>query len=118
MRHIDCVRRCCMSLSHATEHMQWGGLVFKVAEKVFAWLALEPGKTWLCFKCTPEEFAELTEREGIIQAPYFARNHWVALETEDALPVRELDQRLRRSYELVVEKLPKKTRAAITQAHL
>jgi hypothetical protein len=37
----------------------------------------------------PEEFAELVERPGIIQAPYFARNQWVALETEDALTAAE-----------------------------
>jgi len=94
--------------------MQWGGLVFKVAGKVFAVLALEPGATWLSFKCTPEEFAELTEQVGVIQAPYFAKNHWVALETEDALPVGELESRLKRSYELIVDKLPKKTRASLS----
>jgi predicted DNA-binding protein (MmcQ/YjbR family) len=37
------------------------------------------------FKCTPEEFTELQERDGIIPAPYLARAHWVALERYDAL---------------------------------
>ena len=60
-------------------------LVFKIGGKIFAILALEPAKIWLSFKCDPEQFAELVERPGIIQAPYFARNQWVALETEDAL---------------------------------
>jgi predicted DNA-binding protein (MmcQ/YjbR family) len=111
VRNTEWVRRCCMLLPHATEQVQWGDkLVFKVAGKVFAVLALEPVKAWLSFKCTPEEFAELVEREGVIQAPHFARNHWVALENEDALPGRELEKRLRRSYDLVVEKLPKKDR--------
>jgi predicted DNA-binding protein (MmcQ/YjbR family) len=76
-------------------------------------VVLEPAKVWLSFKCSPEEFAQLIERPGIIPAPYSARYHWVALETEDALTVSELKTLLRRSYDLVVEKLPKKARAAL-----
>jgi predicted DNA-binding protein (MmcQ/YjbR family) len=74
---------------------------------------LEPSKTWLTFKCTPEEYAELTERDGVIQAPYFAKNQWVALETPHALRATEWEERLQRSYALVVEKLPKKLRASL-----
>jgi predicted DNA-binding protein (MmcQ/YjbR family) len=113
--NIEWLRRYCMSLPHATETVQWGAhLVFKIAGKVFAVLALEPAKVWLSFKCKPEEFVELVERTGIIQAPYFARNQWVALETEDALTASEIKNLVRQSYRLVVEKLPKKTRAELT----
>jgi predicted DNA-binding protein (MmcQ/YjbR family) len=103
-----------MSLPHATESVQWGNdLVLKINSKMFAVVVLEPAKVWLSFKCSPEEFAQLIERPGIIPAPYSARYHWVALETEDALTVSELKTLLRRSYDLVVEKLPKKARAAL-----
>lgn len=105
-----------MSFPHATETVQWGNdLVFKVAGKMFAVMAMEPPyKVWLSFKCTPEKFAELVECEGIIPAPYLARNHWVGLETGDALGTPELKALLRESYDLVVAKLPKKTRAALS----
>jgi predicted DNA-binding protein (MmcQ/YjbR family) len=74
MMDVDFVRRCCKSQPHVTEHVQWGNdLVFKVAEKMFAVTPLEPAKTCLAFKCAPEDFAELTERPGIIPAPYMAR---------------------------------------------
>lgn len=112
--NIDWVRSYCMSMPHATESVQWGNdLVFKVAGKMFAVLVLEPAKVWLLLKCSPEEFAELVERPHIIPAPYSARFHWIALETQDALPPSELKALLRRSYDLVFEKLPKKTRAAL-----
>lgn len=104
---VDWVRRHCLSLPHATEKVQWGdALVFKIADKMFAVVSLEPGDVWLSFKCTPEEFAELTERPGIIPAPYLARAGWVALEREDALPAAEIKRLVRQSYELVREKLP------------
>jgi len=112
---IDWVRKYCMSMPHATETVQWGDdLVFKVGGKMFAVLVLIPAKVWLSFKCSPEEFAELSERPGIIPAPYSARYHWVALETQEALSVAELERLLRQSYSLVVEKLPKKARAALS----
>ena len=67
----------------------------------------------LSFKCTPEKFAELVERDGIVPAPYVARYHWVALETFDALKQAELKALLRNSYEMVLAKLPKKLRAQL-----
>lgn len=114
--NIEWIRRYCMSLPHATETVQWGNnLVFKVAGKVFAIMALEPAEVWLSFKCAPEEFAELIERPGIVPAPYLARNKWAALETEDALSAAEVKHLLHTSYNLVLEKSPRKIRAAWTQ---
>jgi predicted DNA-binding protein (MmcQ/YjbR family) len=111
---IDLVRRCCRSYPHVTESVQWGdNLVFKVAGKIFAIAALEPADVWLSFKCDPEDFAAMVERPGIIPAPYLARAHWIALETEDALSVTELKELLRKAYDLVFAKLPKKTRAEL-----
>lgn len=111
---VDAVREYCLSLPHTTESIQWGNdLVLKVGGKMFAVMVLEPARVWISFKCTPEDFAELTERPGIIPAPYSARYYWVALETKDALSNSELKERLRQSYDLVLEKLPKKARAAL-----
>ena len=110
---LDWVRRYCMGLPHTTETMQWESLVFKIGGKIYAIAALEPRDTWLSFKCSPEDFAELCEREGIIPAPYLARAQWVALETEDAIPRPELKRLLRGAYDLIFAKLPKKTQAAM-----
>ena len=109
---IEQIRKHCLSMPHATEKVQWGNdLVFKIGEKMFAVVGLEPKHdTKLSFKCTPEKFAELVEQEGIIPAPYVARYHWVALQNLDALPARELKQLLKNAYQLVYDKLPPKVR--------
>jgi len=110
----DAVRKFCLSMPHATESVQWGNdLVMKVGGKMFVVMALDPSSVWLSFKSTPDDFAELTERPGIIPAPYVARYYWVALEKKDALTTTELKDNLRRSYELVLENLPKKVRARL-----
>jgi predicted DNA-binding protein (MmcQ/YjbR family) len=110
---IESVRSFCLSLPHTDEKVQWGNdLLFRIGEKMFAVAALEPSHgVALSFKCTPEKFAELVERPGIIPAPYMARNHWVGLERFDALPDRELKPLLQNAYRLVLEKLPKKVQA-------
>ena len=84
---IESVREYCLSFPHATENVQWGAdLVFKIAGKMFAVISLEETSDHcMSFKCTPEKFAELTERTGIVPAPYVARYHWVALENFDAV---------------------------------
>ena len=112
--NIEWIRNLCLSFPQTTEQIQWGDdLVFKVAGKIHAITVLHPAKIWLCFKVSPENFAELTERPGIIPAPYLARAKWVALETKDALPADELAQLLRESYDMVVAKLPRKVREAL-----
>lgn len=107
--HIDQLRKLCLSLPGVTEQIQWGSdLLFKVGGKMFAVARLEPAPVWLSLKATPENFAELTERQGVIPAPYLARAKWIALETQEALSHSELEQLIRDSYELVRAKLPRK----------
>jgi predicted DNA-binding protein (MmcQ/YjbR family) len=111
---IEWLRKTCLSLPGTTEQVQWGNdLLFKVGGKMFAITALEPSAVWLCFKASPESFAELTERPSIIPAPYLARAKWVALETKDAVPADELTRLLRDSYDMVFAKLSNKLRDAI-----
>ena len=111
---IEALRQYCLSLPHATEDIQWGNnLLFRVGNKMFAIAALDQTPVSLSFKCTDEEFAELLEREGVVPAPYLARNKWVMIETLDVLPPKELKRLLRDSYGMVAAKLPKKVRRAL-----
>ena len=107
---IESVRKFCLSLPHVTEDVQWeSDLLFRIGNKMFAVVALDAASDHrMSFKCTPETFAELTERDGIVPAPYVARYHWVALERFEALPATELKNLLKIAYQLVRDKLPKK----------
>jgi predicted DNA-binding protein (MmcQ/YjbR family) len=111
---VEWIRELCLGFPNAMEQVTWGAdLTFRISGKIFAVTVLEPAKVWLSFKCSPENFADLTERAGIIPAPYLARAQWVALENRDALSREELSGLLRAAYELVLAKLPKKTREAL-----
>ena len=109
------LRKLCLSFPGTKEQIQWGyDLLFKVGGKMYAVTPLEPAPVCLSFKASPEEFAELTERQNIIPAPYLARAHWVALQTHDALTREELAGLLRESYEMILAKLPKKLQVTIS----
>jgi len=119
MMDAEWLRKVCLAFPYATEQIQWGyDLVFKVGGKMFAVAPLEPAPVCLSFKCSDESFAELTERPKIIPAPYMARAKWIALETQDAIPQRELAKMLKTSYEMVFAKLPKRVQIEMNESSL
>ena len=111
---IEAVRKYCLTLPHATEGIQWGNnLLFRIGKKMFAIMALDTSPVCISFKCTPEEFVELVEREGIVPAPYLARANWVMLENLGVLPRAELKRLIKNSYDMVAAKLPRKVRTEL-----
>ena len=112
---IETIRQICRSFPGATEDVKWGNdLVFSVGGKMFVAIDLGPPHS-LAFKCSPEKFAELVEREGVIPAPYLARAMWVQEpELGEALSRRELEPLLKGAYDLVVARLPASRRPAAT----
>ncbi len=112
--NFESIRKVCLSFSGATEDIQWEkDLLFRVGGKMFAVVGLEPEPDNVAFKCTPEEFSELTLRNGVIPAPYLARHHWVSVTNLEAIRKAELEKLLEGSYKLVLEGLPKKLRDSI-----
>ena len=108
--NVDSIRAYCLSFPETTEKLQWGdALCLKVRTKMFAVIGLDQVR--FTFKCTPEIFAELIEREDIHRAPYVGRYSWVMLDRLDALRRVELEDLIRQSYEMVAAKAPKKKKA-------
>src|SRR5208337_28280 len=106
--NVERIREFCLAFPRATEKLQWGdALCFKIGGKIFAILGLDNPR--LCFKCTPETFAELIEREDIRPAPYVGRYKWVMLDSLDAVGWDELRGLMHASYEMVAAKAPGKT---------
>jgi predicted DNA-binding protein (MmcQ/YjbR family) len=104
--NVDEIRAYCLAFPAATENLQWGDdLCFKVRGKIFVMLGLDNPR--LCFKCAPDAFAELIEREDIRPAPYVGRYKWVMLDRLDALGGNELEDLIRQSYEMVAANAPK-----------
>jgi len=112
--NFDSFRKFCLSLPEATEDVQWGNdLLFRIRKKIFASYNLDPAAEHrLTFKCTPERFAELLERDGIERAPYVGRYHWVAVRDFSVLPGDQLRSLVRQSYAMAAAKAPRGKRIA------
>lgn len=105
---IEWLRSVCLKWPGTTEGVKWGNdLCFMVAEKMFCVAGLQQPLN-VAFKVTDEEFEEMSGRDGIIPAPYMARNKWVLVEKMSALNKKEWQHYVRQSYELIRSKLPKK----------
>jgi predicted DNA-binding protein (MmcQ/YjbR family) len=105
--NVDSIRAYCLAFPEATENLQWGDdLCFRIRGKIFAIVGLDNPR--MCFKCAPETFAELIEREDIRPAPYVGRYKWVMIDRLDALPHNELRDLIALSYATVSAKAPKK----------
>ena len=106
----------CRSLPHVTEDVKWGNdLVFSIGDKMFAGFGVDGGAGFGC-KCSEDDFAALTELEGIVPAPYAARFFWISVRDPRALSEADAKDLLRKSYDLVLGKLPAKFRAKVAGA--
>jgi len=115
--NAETIRKYCLSFPQAKENLQWGDdLCFKVNQKIFVTLSLDSVPQRMCFKCTPEKFAELCEYEDIRPAPYVGRYKWVMLDRVDALSDAELRDLIRQSYEMVAAKAKKELKAGRRKA--
>jgi predicted DNA-binding protein (MmcQ/YjbR family) len=112
--NIAKAKTLCRSFPGVTEDTKWGAdLVFSVGEKMFAVTALDDKAKGISFKVDDDRFLELTDRPGIIPAPYLARAKWVYIEDLKSISDAEVADLLKRSYELVFTKLTKKLQREI-----
>ena len=106
------IRKFCLALPGATHDVKWGAdHVYSVGDKMFA--CVDPTKTGtasVAFKVDDTRFLELTDREGIVPAPYLARAKWVQVRDLGKIGDAELKALIARSHALVAAKLPKRVR--------
>lgn len=115
--NLNQAKAYCRTLPGATEDIKWeSALVFSVGAKMFALTGAEGSERGISFKVDDDRFLELTDRPGIIPAPYLARAKWVYIENPQAVSDAEARQLLKRSHELVFAKLTKKLQREIQGA--
>ena len=105
---VEEIRSIALKQPHATEDVKWGNdLCFCIAEKMFCVTSLE-GAVKFSLKVSDDDFDDLCQRKGFVPAPYVARNKWVLIDSSAKLTKKELENFIKKSYELVKGKLPKK----------
>lgn len=92
-------------------------LVFKVAGKMFMLVALDDDPLRANLKGSEEQNAEWRENypDEIFAGYHMDKKHWNTVIMEGNLPAAFLKEMIRNSYNLVIEKLPKKMQLALKE---
>ncbi len=111
--NIEEVREYCLAKKAVTESFPFDEhtLVFKVAGKMFAISGLERMPPQVNLKCDPERAIALREEyDGLIFGGWHMnKHHWNTVLME-SIPPKLLCELIDHSYDLIVQKMPKKKR--------
>ncbi|MFC0251605.1 MmcQ/YjbR family DNA-binding protein [Massilia consociata] len=112
---FEAAKDLCRSFPGCTEDVKWDhDTVFSVGARMFAVTNRDVPAQGMSFKVDDDRFLALTDRPGILPAPYMARNKWIYVTPQAQLGDEEAAALLRRSYELVFAKLTRKLQRDIS----
>ncbi len=107
------IRQYCLQKQMVTEGFPFDSetLVFKVAGKMFALLALDAHPLRMNLKCDPERAVALREQHAAVLPGYHMnKSMWNTLVLDGSLTRKWVEAEIDHSYEEVVKTLPKKIR--------
>lgn len=111
---IEDIETICDSFPAVTKDIKWEEhLCFNVCAKMFVITSPDEFPPTATFKVTPDEFVELTARDGFKPSSHMGRYHWVTVSDISLLTYKQWELYARQSYDLVVEKLPNKLKATL-----
>ena len=112
MASVAKVKAYCKSLPGATHDVKWGkDHCYSVGAKMFAVVGPDGS---MSFKVDDGRFLELTDRPGMIPAPYMAKHKWVLVQDLRKADEDEVRALVKRSHELILSKLSKKLQREIS----
>lgn len=89
-------------------------LVYKVGGKIYLLTSLESETFSFNVKCDPDLAVELRERYPCVQPGYHMnKKHWNTIVVDGSVSTKLLREWIDHSYELVVDSLPAKQKAAV-----
>lgn len=100
----------CLSLPHAIDETPFGPdtVVVKVGGKIFAVIPLDTVRPQVSVKADPEDVIEMREAYSeATPAPHMSKKHWIRMYTDGTIPRNVIVQRVRTSYQLVRDSLPR-----------
>lgn len=113
--NIEELRDYCLLKPAATEGFPFGEdtLVFKVGEKIFLLCSLSTGNRFNA-KCDPERAIEWREQyDEVLPGYHMNKKHWNTVFMDGRLTMRQLQELIDHSYDLVLKSLPKKIQEEI-----
>ena len=109
MTTIEEIREFCLSLKGTTEDIKWEHhLCFNVGGKMFLITSPDESPVSASFKTSEELFDTMSANPGCIPAPYMAKNKWIKIDDISRFSMKEWEEILTLSHQLIAQKLTKK----------
>ena len=110
--NVEDIREYCLNKPEVTESFPFDEttLVFKVNKKMFVLVSLDDQLS-VNLKCDPEYAIELREKHSSVLPGYHMNKRlWNTIIIDGSLMDKEICQWIDNSYQLVIQKMPKKDR--------
>lgn len=110
--NVEEIREYCLKKKLTTESFPFDDvtLVFKVNNKMFAIVSLD-GDLRISLKCDPEKAMSLRERYPAVKPGYHLhKQQWNTIDIDGSIESKLLREWIDDSYNLIIEKMPKKDR--------
>lgn len=102
-----------MPFLEVTDRYSQDILCFYVLDKWFCFVNIKVFD-FCCIKCDPGERQELQDKyNGIKPGWHMNKKHWISVYFNQDVPDREIEELVRKSYEIVVKNLPRKEQEAL-----
>ncbi len=115
--NIEQLRSYCINKKGVEECLPFGPdtLVFKVMGKVFLLCGLENNPIAFNAKCDPERAIALREKYASVQPGYHMnKTHWNTISADGELSLKQLQELIDHSYDLVAASLSKAQKAELS----
>jgi len=113
--NIEELRDYCLQKAGVTEGLPFGEdtLVYKVGEKIFLLISISKGNRFNV-KCDPELAVELREQfTEVIPGYHMNKKLWNTVYMDGSLTIKQLQEMIDHSYDLILKSLPKKLQEQI-----
>ena len=113
----DLLVQICLEQPEAIEDFPFGEQVsvFKVGGKMFALLPFGSETVSVTVKCDPGKAESLRQKYSAVRASNFHKKHWNRVFLDGSVPLKEVQEWIEDSYDLVVDNLPKTLRSRLQQ---
>lgn len=114
--NIEQLQSYCLSKKGAEESLPFGPetLVYKVGGKMFLLASLDSIPLQFNVKCKPDDATTLREQYACVLPGYhMKKQHWNTIIADGSVSDKLLKQWIDDSYNLIVNSLPKKTKALL-----
>lgn len=114
--NIEDFRTYCLAKKGVTEDLPFGPdtLVFKVLGKIFTLTDINDFES-INLKCDPEYALELREKyDGVKPGYHMNKTHWNTVKIDSDISIDMIYKLIDHSYDMVISKLSKKEKEALT----